>query len=52
VRILDQSILYDASAAPPHCRFCAFTGMTILTDGRILVAFHWGSAKESPMAVR
>ena len=48
MRILDQGIVYDAASAPPHRRFCAFTNTTILSDGRILVAFHAGSAKEAP----
>ena len=48
MRILDQGIVYDAASAPPHRRFCAFTNTTILRDGRILVAFHAGSAKEAP----
>jgi hypothetical protein len=48
VKILDQGIIYDATSAQPHRRFCAFTNTTILSDGRILVAFHAGSAKEAP----
>ena len=48
MRILDQGIVYDAASAPPHRRFCAFTNTTVLSDGRILVAFHSGSAKEAP----
>jgi hypothetical protein len=48
VRILDQGIVYDATLAPPHRRFCAFANTTVLSDGRILVAFHAGSAKEAP----
>ncbi len=48
MRILDRGILYDATLAPLHRRFCAFTNTTILADGRILVAFHCGSAKEAP----
>ena len=48
MKILDQGIVYDATAAAPSRRFCAFTNTTILADGRILVAFHCGSAKESP----
>ena len=48
MRILDQGIVYDAASAPPHRRFCAFTNTTVLADGRILVAFHAGSAKEAP----
>jgi hypothetical protein len=48
VKILDQGIVYDAASAPVHRRFCAFTNVTILSDGRILVAFHAGSAKEAP----
>ena len=48
MRILDQGIVYDATSAPPHRRFCAFTNVTALSDGRILVAFHAGSGKEAP----
>jgi len=48
MRILNQGIVYDASTAPPPRRFCAFTNTTILSEGRILVAFHAGSAKEAP----
>lgn len=48
MKILDQGIVYDATSAPVHRRFCAFTNVTILSDGRILVAFHAGSAKEAP----
>jgi hypothetical protein len=48
VRILDQGVVYDATGAPLHRRFCAFTNTTALSGGRILVAFHTGSAKESP----
>lgn len=48
MRILDQGIVYDASGAPLSRRFCAFTNTTVLSDGRILVEFHAGSAKESP----
>jgi hypothetical protein len=56
VRILDHGIVYDATGAPLHRQFCAFTNTTVLADsmprspghGRILVAFHAGSAKESP----
>ena len=48
MKILDQGIVYDATSAQSHRRFCAFTNTTILSDGRILVAFHAGSAKEAP----
>ena len=48
MKILDQGIVYDAASAPVHRRFCAFTNVTALSDGRILVAFHAGSAKEAP----
>ena len=48
MRILDQGIVYDATSAPPQRRFCAFTNTTMLSDGRILVAFHAGSGKEAP----
>jgi hypothetical protein len=48
VKLLDQGIVYDATSAPLHRRFCAFTNVTALADGRILVAFHAGSAKEAP----
>ena len=48
MKLLDQGIVYDATSAPRHRRFCAFTNVTALADGRVLVAFHAGSAKESP----
>ena len=48
MRILDHGIVYDATAAPFHRRFCAFTNTTVLSGGRILVQVHAGSAKESP----
>ena len=48
MRILDQGIVYDATSAPIHRRFCAFTNVTALSDGRILVVFHAGSGKEAP----
>jgi sialidase-1 len=48
VQVLDQGLIYDAADAPPDRRFCAFTSTTVLSDGRILVAFHSGSAKEAP----
>jgi hypothetical protein len=48
VKLLDQGFVYDASTAAPSRRFCAFTNTTVLSDGRILVAFHSGSAKEAP----
>jgi hypothetical protein len=56
VRVIAQGVVYDATGAPLSRRFCAFTNTTILADsaprssghGRILVAFHAGSAKESP----
>ena len=48
MKILDQGVVFDATAAAPTRRFCAFTDTTVLSDGRILVAFHSGSAKESP----
>jgi hypothetical protein len=48
VKLLDQGVVFDATAAAPARRFCAFTDTTVLSDGRILVAFHSGSAKESP----
>ncbi len=48
MKTLDQGTVYDAASAPPHRRFCAFTNTTVLSDGRILVAFHAGSAKEAP----
>ncbi|MGE5602451.1 MAG: hypothetical protein ACM30E_05345 [Nitrososphaerales archaeon] len=47
MKILDEGVVYDATNAVPSRRFCAFTNTTVLSDGRILVAFHCGSAKES-----
>jgi sialidase-1 len=48
VKLLDQGMVCDASKAAPSRRFCAFTNTTVLSDGRVLVAFHAGSAKEAP----
>lgn len=47
MKVLDQGIVYDARDAALSRRFCAFVNTTVLSGGRVLVAFHCGSAKES-----
>jgi len=48
MKIIGQGVVFDATTAPPDRRFCAWTNPTVLSDGRILVSFHAGSAKDAP----
>ena len=48
MEITDRGVVFDASQAPRDRRFCAWTNLTVLSDGRLLVSFHSGSAKEAP----
>lgn len=47
MRILDYTIVFDSSAAPPEHRFSAFAGIMLCHDGTILVTFQNGSAKNA-----
>jgi len=48
MRIVDRGTVYDATQARRERRFCAWTSPAILADGRLLVSFHCGSAKQAP----
>jgi len=48
MKILDSGVVFDATQASPDRRVCAWTNLTVLSDGRILVSFHSGSAKDAP----
>ena len=48
MKFLNEGLVFDATGAPPDQRFCAWTNPTILSDGKILVSFHAGSAKDAP----
>jgi len=48
MKVIDRGIVYDATQAPRHRRFCAWTCPAVLADGRLLVIFHSGSAKQAP----
>src|SRR4026208_681988 len=47
MRCINQGVLFDATVAPSHRRFCSFTSTLILSDGRILVPFRSGSSKDA-----
>lgn len=47
MQVVDRGTIYDASQAPAHARFCTFPSPVRLADGRIVVAFRTGSAKDS-----
>ena len=48
MKILDQGIVFDATQAPAHRRFCFFINALALSDGRLLVSFRAGSSKDAP----
>jgi len=48
MQIVDRGIIFDASVAAPEARFCTFTTLERLSDGRLLAGFRTGSAKDSP----
>ena len=47
MQIIAQGTVFDASQAPPEARFCTFTSLECLDDGRLLCGFRTGSAKDS-----
>lgn len=47
MKVLDRGLVFDASTAPPHARFCTFTSLVHLGDGRLVAGFRTGSAKDS-----
>ncbi len=48
MRLLDSGTVYDATQARRERRFCAWTSPCVMSDGRLRVAFHCGSAKQAP----
>jgi len=48
MKILGQGMVFDTAPEPPHRRFCIFSNVVVLTDGRILVTFRTGSSKDDP----
>ena len=47
MRVIDRGVILDASLAPPEARFCTFTNLECLSDGKLVVGFRTGSAKDS-----
>lgn len=47
MRIVDSGEIRDGRAIPDHRRNCAFTTISRLRDGTILVSGRWGSARDS-----
>jgi hypothetical protein len=43
-----RGIIFDADQAPADCRSCAFTSVTRLTNGDLLVAFRIGTGRDTP----
>ena len=48
MHVVARGIIFDATDAPPAARFCTFTSLNCLRDGRLLAAFRVGSSKDSP----
>ena len=48
MRVVESGLIFDARQAPLHRRFCWFTSALVLSNGRIVVAFRTGSAKDGP----
>jgi len=47
MRIVDRGTVFDATRASPERRFCTFTSLERLSDGRLVCGFRTGSAKDS-----
>lgn len=48
MQIVERGTIFDATSAPTTARFCTFTSLNCLHDGRLVAAFRVGSAKDSP----
>lgn len=48
MRIVDSGIIYNATAAPPDRRSCAFTSLIALTDGSYRCAFRTAPGRDIP----
>jgi hypothetical protein len=47
-RVKDSGLVFDGSRAPANERNCAFTSITRLADGALLVTFRNGSGRDAP----
>lgn len=47
MRIVDRGLIFDATHASPEARFCTFTSLNCLNNGRLIAAFRTGSSKDS-----
>lgn len=47
MRIVDRGTVFDGATAPPAARFCTFTSLEVLSDGRMLVACRRARTKDS-----
>ena len=45
--VTDRGVIFDASVASPEARFCIFTTLERLADGKWVVGFRAGSSKDS-----
>ncbi len=48
MRIVDQGLIYDATAAPPDRRSCAFTSLLALADGAYRCSFRAAPGRDLP----
>jgi hypothetical protein len=46
MEVVARGIIFDASLAPPHKRFCTFPSVERLNSGSFVAAFRTGSAKD------
>jgi hypothetical protein len=46
--ITSHGTIFDATSAPPSCRSCAFTSLTRLTNGDLLVGFRNATGRDTP----
>jgi hypothetical protein len=47
MKVVDRGTIFDATAAPRDARFCTFTSLICLDDGRLVAGCRTGSAKDS-----
>jgi hypothetical protein len=48
MRVKQDGVIFDASAAPPNGRSSAFTSLTRLANGDLLVAFRTATGRDAP----
>jgi hypothetical protein len=47
MQVEETGLIFDAASAPPEARFCSFTNLLQMADGRLVVSFRVGSSKDS-----